>query len=442
MSFVDINALTLALGLCVAGAWVAPSPTLAQSVREAVKQHVKEGIDRSKERQTQKTRHKPADTTKQVTEQPREKKPKSKTAKPVAADKTQTAQASTKIEKRAEQAGSGVTEEKTKLPFRVLGEDLQIDIKFGLGYRGWVPQQYPTVDVDMAGYLTWMIEAKARIFNWLTLHRAYYESTGLSGPRTQGASVAARIGSFAPGAAWLLGVLGFPYFKIWEPIIRYESRAFNTRARPQAPGVCLVTEGFEGDLSDCPRTTETLRIVSGFETLVAGVRYNHNKDPSPVIKAPKGSIPPLFFGIGLMSYSKPYQVTIDGETLEELLFDGRFRGAGLAFGTELGGGVYQFYADADVQVGLGEVSLTEDLTLNELAPEGWLIGYVKGDATVGYCLPLWRFSPTLMFIPSFTGGGAFFFFFETEPESDGKATTPAVNWDFLWTVRGALVLAF
>ena len=45
-----------------------------------------------------------------------------------------------------------------------------------------------------------------------------------------------------------------------------------------------------------------------------------------------------------------------------------------------------------------------------------------------------------MFVPSFTGGGASFFFFETNAAEGEQGTTAAVNWDFLWTVRGSLVL--
>ena len=60
-----------------------------------------------------------------------------------------------------------------------------------------------------------------------------------------------------------------------------------------------------------------------------------------------------------MQYRKPYQLNIDGFTLAQYLFDARFRGAGLALGTELGGGLDNFFAEVDAQLGLGEVSLTE-----------------------------------------------------------------------------------
>ena len=85
------------------------------------------------------------------------------------------------------------------------------------------------------------------------------------------------------------------------------------------------------------------------------------KEPVNLVPYLDDKLPPLFFGIGLMQYEKPYQLTIDDVTLDEALFDARFRGAGLAFGTTLGGGVNRFVFAVDAQAGLGQVSLTEDL---------------------------------------------------------------------------------
>ena len=417
----------------------------AQTLEDAVKQHLREGLEKPKEKPAEKAQEpksRPAADTAQKKTEP--KKAESKPAEPSAKKPRQPSKPAGKGQ------GSGVSftvgEEKKveekgpQLPLRVIGENLKIDITLGGGYRGWAPQQYPTVDVDMASYFTWTIDVKAKIYRWLNLRRGYYESSGLSGPRTSGADSAAKVGSYAPKAAWLLGVIGFPYFKVWEPIIRYETRAFQTRAKPSRP-VCVVGTDQGGELKDCPMSTETLRIVSGFETLVAGVRYNHDKDPSPVIHTPKGKVPPIFFGIGLMSYTKPYQVTVNGDVLNDYLFDGRFRGIGLAGGTELGGGIDRFYADIYAQFGMGEIKLTHKLTLNELAPKGWMIGYAQGDVTVGYRWPFWRFAPTLLLVPEITGGGAAFFFFKAWYKEGEKANTPAINWDFLWTARCSLVLS-
>ncbi len=326
------------------------------------------------------------------------------------------------------------------LPIRVIGEDLKLDIEIGGGYRGWFPQQYDAVDVEIGSYATWTIDVRAKLFKFLNLRRGYYESNGLSGPRTEEAAVASQIGQYAPKAAWLLGAIGVPINKAWEPVVRYESRAFETRAIPRQD-VCVVPRSADPDtLEACPGMLGDLRIISGFETFVAGVRYDHAKEGSAVVTKRKSKIPPVFFGVGLMQYRKPYQLTIGTKTLDKYLFNGRFRGAGLALGTDLGGGIDRFFADVDMQLGLGEVSLLENLKLNDLAPDDWLIGYVQGTATIGYRLPIIRAAPTLIFVPSVSGGGASFFFFETQPQEGEDGTTAPVNWDFLWAVRVSLLL--
>ncbi len=329
------------------------------------------------------------------------------------------------------------------LPQRVFGRQFQIDLKLGAGYRGWLPQQYPSVAVDAGSYYVWTIDLRARILRWLILRRGYYESNALAGPRTEEAAVATQVADYIPKVAWVLGVLGFPITEVWEPIIRYESMAFHTVAHPSTP-VCVVTESVAGDLSKCPRSAAPLAMTSGFETFVLAVRYDKTKDHSAVIATHTGKdpMPPITFGIGLMQYRKPYQVTVGQNTLKDYLFDGRFRGAGLALGTEVGGGPYRLGVDVNAQVGLGEVSLTKSVTLNSLAPEDWLIGYVQGNVTLSYNLPLTHSAPTLMLVPSATGGGASFFFFKPNQDQNAQsADSTALNWDFLWSVHASLVLS-
>jgi hypothetical protein len=328
-----------------------------------------------------------------------------------------------------------------KLPQRVIGKNLRLDLKLGMGYRGWYPQQYDHVAVDVANYYTWQVELKAKLFNKVSLKRGFYESNGLAGPRTKGAAVAAQVGEYIPKAATFFGVLGFPFLKVWEPTIRYETRSYETRAQPSQP-VCIIPRDADEnlDLDGCVPTTEPLIMISGYETLVFGVTYHADKNPSPELHTPKGKVPPLFFGVGLLRYTKPYQLTIGDQTTHDLLFDGRFRGAGVAFGTELGGGVDRFYANVDVQTGLGEVSLLETLTLNELAPEDWLIGYVQGRAAFGYNWAFFKGAPTLILTPWATLGGSWFFFFETQVDEGEAVTTPPVNWDLLWSVGANFTL--
>jgi hypothetical protein len=461
----------------------APTVAHAQTLKDSLEDHVREGIERSREKKQKKAKKKKKAREKKADAEPKPE-PKadqapapsppaepspppepvapdpepgapSPTHEPPAADRVpalapaQRAQSGPQVaisSAAVTPSGGAAAPEPDagpKLPVRVLGKNLRLDVTVGVGYRGWVPQQYDVVDVDVGSYLTWNIDVKARLFGFLNLRRGYYESNGVSAPRTDEVAVAARIGSFAPKAVWLLGVLGVPINKAWEPQVRYESRAFETHAQPISD-VCLVDRDAPEDATEaCPgRTMGELKIISGFETFVAGVNYDHSKTGSPVVSEKAQKFPPLFFGIGLMQYRKPYQLNVDGFTLERYLFDARFRGAGLALGTELGGGLDNVFAEIDAQLGLGEVSLTDEITLNELVPDDQLIGYVQGTATLGYRLPLIRAAPTLIFVPAVKAGGASFFLVDTNTEEDETATSPSVNWDFLWTVQASLLIPF
>ncbi|HEX7670306.1 MAG TPA: hypothetical protein VF395_12010, partial [Polyangiaceae bacterium] len=336
-----------------------------------------------------------------------------------------------------------------EIPQRIIGKNLRIDPKFGGGVRGWIPAQYPTVHTSAGTYFTWSIEANAKIFRLLNIHRGYYESDGLSAPRHEGAAVqtASNVLGRTKQAAWLLGMVGFPITKAWEPIIRYETRAFRTTATPKQP-VRIVPFDTAPDtqLSTIAATTNALSMVSGFETLVLGVRYDQSEDHSATIDSKSGPFPPFYFGVGFTQYSKPYQVTVGDSVLDSVLFDARFRGAGLALGATLPGGPKNLILDGSAQIGLGEVRLLDRLTLNELLPqtpgrEGltppeWLIGYVEGDVSVGYMYPLLKTAPSVLVSLVANGGGATFFYFKTQTEQGEKVSTPPLNWDFLWGVRG------
>jgi hypothetical protein len=328
-----------------------------------------------------------------------------------------------------------------KPPFRVLHEYFKLDLIAGAGYRGWVPQQYPAVAVDMANYFTWSVGAKARLFKTVNLRRAYYESNNAASPRKSYLDDAAMIGTYALKAAWFLAELGVPILDAWEPTIRYEARNFQTTARvKQDYEVCVIPFGQDTDVAGCEPTTEPLTVVSSFETAVLGVRYHPGKDPSAVIHQQHGKAPRFLIGGAYMSYVKPYQVTIGDAVLDEYLFTGRFYGGGLAVGIELGGGVNRPDLDLWTQFGLGKVRLTKDLTLNELAPEDWLIGYVQGNASLSFRWAPFDFAPTLLIVPEGVVSGASFFFFETEVDEGEETATPTINWDVLYTVRLSLII--
>jgi hypothetical protein len=424
------------VALCSA---LAPQVARAQTLKDALKQHVDEGIDRSEQKAREREEREKA---KEKAKQSEEQKPAPKPQQPAKAEPAaQPADVEFGFDTRDDAKPEEKPDTGPKLPVRLLGENVKIDITLGGGYRGWYPQQYHAVDIDVASYATWTIDVKAKLFKFLALRRGYYESNGASAPRTEEAAVAAKIGSYAPKAAWLLGVIGVPISKAWEPQIRYESRAFDTRAIPNRP-VCVVPRDAPEDAQDCPGSAADLKIISSFETFVAGVRYDHSKTGSIVVEQKGSKIPPIFFGIGLMQYRKPYQLNVDGYTLDDYLFDGRFRGAGLALGADFGGGLDRFFADADVQFGLGEVSLTNSISLNELVPGDKLIGYVQGSAGIGYRWPIIRGAPTLILVPQARIGGASFFLVDTaSDESDmGTTTSPSVNWDLLWQVQLSLLI--
>ncbi|MBW2262334.1 MAG: hypothetical protein JRG91_10210 [Deltaproteobacteria bacterium] len=399
------------------------APAHAQTIREDVKEHVEEGLEDSKKKKKKK----------------KKKKYKKGTSPSGSGSGTSTG-GSTEEGGYVIVLGMG-QQDGPKLPQRVIGKNLQLDLKAGAGYRGWLPQQYPLVNVNMTHYFTWSVSLKARLFKWLNIRKGYFESNNAASPRASSTADGAKWGSYATKAAWVLAEIGFPITKMLEPSIRYEARSFQTMAKPKSGHeVCIIPFNMDADTEGCLPTSDPLKVVSSFETLVAGLRYIPGKNPNAVIHAPKSKIPRFFFGGGYVQYIKPYQVTIASDTLDKYLFTGRFRGGGLAFGATVGGGMNNIYFDFWMQLGLGETRLTKDMTLNELAPQDWLLGYVQGYAKLEYRWALWKFPPTLAIIPSATVGGASFFFFETNVKEDEETATPQVNWDFLYTVRVSVVL--
>jgi len=426
--------------LVVALASIPLDPAAAQTLRDKVKEHVEEELDKDEKEKEGGKKDGKKDEKKD--EKKKEDKKRKKDDKPRKDDEGADKEGTTHTFTAEDLLAEPEKKKGPEIPIRVLGNKFKVDIKLDGGYRGWHPQQYESADVDVGGYYTWSATARAKLW-FINLHRGYYESNALNAPRTEEASVAADFGKHIPKAAWAMAMIGVPIFKRWEPIIRYEARAFNTTAKPKR-AVCIVSRDTPSnfDLATCDAVADKLQMISSFETLIIGVQYNPPGKSGALIGGYKGKLPPIYGGLGLMSYNKPYQVTIAGNTLEELLFDGRFRGAGLAVGTRFGGKVGRPYGHVDLQLGLGQVSLTEDLDLNELAPEDWMIGYIQGDVGIGYRHAMIKGPPALILNVLGTGGGASFHFVSTSTEEDRQGDSPSVNWDFLWSIRVALELAF
>ena len=89
---------------------------------------------------------------------------------------------------------------------------------------------------------------------------------------------------------------------------------------------------------------------------------------------------------------------------------------------------------------LAELADFYGVPVNELLPEDWLIGYLQGNVTLGYILPLFRGRPTPLLTAAVTAGGATFFYFELKGGSGQNAPTLPLNWDLLWAAHVALTL--
>ncbi|MBN2714477.1 MAG: hypothetical protein JXX14_01405 [Deltaproteobacteria bacterium] len=421
----------------------------AQTIREMTQQHVDDSIQKEREKKKdQKGKSDSAAVTEQKTQENGDERSKSETVTP------QTSKPASKpqedvvtIAKFYHDPAEPTPRE--KLPKRVIHKWFRLDPMAGIAYRGWVPQSYPDVETDIANYFTWTVELKGRFFNLVSLKKGHYEANGLSSPRHPYKENAAKYGSYGAKAAFFLAELGIPIMKAWEPVVRYEARSFQTTAKPKnGAAVCIVD--FESSANDeCVipeegdpnyRPGNTLTVQSAYETAVIGVTYYPSKNPSPVLEDSNGKKPPFFFGLGYLSYVKPYQVSLNGMVLNELLFTGRFYGGGLAFGTKLGGGVNRPQVDIWTQFGLGAARLTRDMTLNELAPKDWVIGYIQGNLTVTFPWAPFEFAPTVLLVPSVEASGATFFFIETQKDSDEEFVMPLVNWDLIYCAKLSLVV--
>jgi len=401
---------------------LAASSAGAQTIREEVEEHVEESLEKARE----KAREEPARA------QDEEQEDRSKEANEAPGE----AQVKASPPDTYYRPPVG-----NHLPLRVMHENFRLDLTASAGYQGWAPQQYATVSVDPANYFVWSVGAGALFFKTVHLSKAWYESNSAASPRTSHVASAAKYGSWALKAAWFLAELGLPIKDKYEPTVRYEARSFlTTAASDPGTSVCVVPFDQDTDVEECPIRDRNLTITSSLETAAVGLKIHPGENATATLNDEPMKAPSFFIGGGYLSYLKPYQVTIGEHTLDEYLFTGRFHGGGLALGTEIGGGVNKPYVDIWAQLGLGKVRLTSDLTLNELAPEDWLIGYVQGNLNVSFRWAPFRWAPTLLVVPSGTVSGASFFFFETDAEENRQAATPSINWDVLYSVRLSLVL--
>jgi hypothetical protein len=225
-------------------------------------------------------------------------------------------------------------------------------------------------------------------------------------------------------------MIGLPLFhrrSPWapEPIVRYELSTFATTATPSR-SVCLVARDADtsADPPACTRTDGALRMISSFESLMAGVQWGG-----------QGGSSSLYAGVDVVRQRKPYQVNVAGRTLDDYLFDARFGGAGLALGFGLGGD-QGFSLRGGVHLGWAWVSLTDDLSLGDELPADWSLEYIRWNAALGYGRVLWKGPPQLLLRASVDFSGSDFFYSRNEPGED----TPSLSRDMFFGGSLALTL--
>ncbi|MBN2530877.1 MAG: hypothetical protein JXR76_31110 [Deltaproteobacteria bacterium] len=424
---------------------MSPRAASAQTIREMTQQHVDESIEKEREKKkAAKEKKAVPDPAPSNNSQPGQKSSGAPASQPTPPPKKNAIRKEEDLGETIAKFYHDPTEPtpREKLPKRIIHKWFKLDPMAGVAYRGWLPQDYPSVDTKIANYFTWNVALKGRFFNLVSLKRGYYEANGLSSPRHPYKQNAARYGSYGAKAAFFLLELGIPIMNAWEPVIRYEAKAFQTTAKAKnGKQVCIVDYGKDADEECQPSEIRSqMTVQSAYETAVIGLTYYPSKNPSPVIEDSYGKKPPFFFGLAYLSYVKPYQVTIGDLVLDELLFTGRFYGGGLAFGTKLGGGVNRPKLDIWTQFGLGAAKLTKNMTLNELAPKDWLIGYVQGNLTFSFPWAPFQFAPTILLVPSIEASGATFFFIETQREEGEEFVMPLLNWDLVYCAQLSLIV--
>jgi hypothetical protein len=454
----------------------APATSSAQSIGETVEEHVEkelagkdeDGVKKKEQKSTvasdEKNDKADSDKSSDSKKSDSKKKKKSSAKKPGKMKKkrkkakkptpdpdctsTSCSRTSPKKSKHAsssQQSGATVNGKKVNFlapgrePPRVIGENFQIDPQVGFGLRGWHTDDYPALSIQTQHYPQWYAGFNAIFFKRIRVFNAFYQSVGLKSPRNNGAVIARAATKAAPGAATkALGMMGYDIKFVLIPMFRYEARSYEAKAVPNEPiRIIPFDASQDDDVAEYALSQDEVYAVSTFETAILGMHYNDR------IKGPDGQfVPPKFlpfyFGVGLTQYRKPYQVTVGNSTLDELMFNARFRGAGLALGFDIAGGIDKLGINLAAQGGLGQIQLMQDYSLNEALPDDWFIGYLQGELKVDYTMALLTTRPSLLLSPVASLGGTSFYYIQTSGDSEVGA--PLANWDLLWMAMARLIV--
>lgn len=310
----------------------------------------------------------------------------------------------------------------------LFGRQAFLDVSVAHRMQVWLPAQNPAVHLAAAPYRTFRLELRGGVDGLFSLHQLALETDGSTWVGWRGPAVSPAAGASGIGAAAALASIGLPFLRFggarwWEPIIRYEVSSYATTATPSRP-VCLVPpDGDTGaDPPACDRTDGPLRMASRFESLVVGIQ----------LASASGTF--VNAGVDVIRQRKPYQVNVDGRTLDDFLFDARFGGAGAALGFGVGGDQGPSLRGG-VHFGAAWVSLTNDLSLGDVLPAGWGLEYFRWSATLGYGHVLWKGPPLVQLRAGLDGSGSYFIYTRDDAEE-----TPTLSRDLFFTGRLALVL--
>jgi hypothetical protein len=311
----------------------------------------------------------------------------------------------------------------------VLGRRATVDLSLRSRMQAWLPAQNPSVHVNAAPYRMYSLELSGGIEGLFTLHQLAFETDGSSWVGWSGPAAAPAAGTSGIGAAAALAMIGLPLLHArgpWapEPIIRYELSTYATTATPSRP-VCIVARDADtsADPVACTPTDSPLRMASRFESLVVGVQIGG-----------QDGLPSMYGGIDVVRQRKPYQVNVDGRTLDDYLFDARFGGAGLALGFGFGSD-QGFNARGGFHFGLAWISLTDDLSLEDELPSDWVLQYLRWDVGMGYGRVLVKGPPRLLVRAGLDASGTHFVYVR-----DADEDTPSLSRDIFFAGSLALTL--
>ena len=195
------------------------------------------------------------------------------------------------------------------------------------------------------------------------------------------------------------------------------------------------------ELETIPLSRRELTMVSTFETLIVALQWNQGDGAAGVAAEDPGGISSAYLGGGYTTFGKPYMIRVGDSYLDEMVFESRFHGGGLAFGASRALTPRSVYYDLAMQVGAGDVALTRDLSLSSTLPEDWTVGYLQANVAVGYLHPAIEGPVSLLIGVTGTLGGNYFFFMEKNEESDEASDPVALNWDLLWSGQLTMTMA-